>query len=258
MGKKSKTLMAAVCLLAAVLGISKISEGMKMSEPVVLTSNQLNMLLAYGTPQERIEKQAFSDAEKMMLQAVEQSEAYLNRHYPDERFSFEGMDNSSPRNKLYVFTAVSRTEPEESFAIRAQWQEKANVPFEVTESHYADLKRDELFAMVENAFAGHGVEARCDLEIVGLFGEPYLAHKTLASALEVKLPVDISGWVLASSVESSAELKAALETELRDMGLTGGFRVFVVAGITLEEAIERPRTDKSFVAEEIYISLPAK
>jgi len=258
MKKKRKNLLVAAFVLAAVLGIGKISEGVRMNETRVLTSNQLNMLLAYGTAQERIDQQAFSDAEKMMLQAVEQAEAYLYRHYPDERFSFVGMDNTSPRNKLYVFTAVSKEEPEETFAVRAQWQDKKDEPFIIMESHYADLKRDELFSMIEDAFAAHGVQAKCDLEIVGLFGETYTAHKTLASALEAKCPVDISGWVLASNVESLESLKQTLETELAEMGLTGGFRIFVVEGVSLDEAIARPRTDKSFVANEIYVSLPAK
>jgi len=241
---------------AAVLGFGVL--GMKgrsqMEEKRAFSTDELAILAANGTPQERVEQGVLLPSEERLLEVLAKAQTYLAGRYPQEKFSFTGMDNGQPRRGQILLIASSADMPQETFAVRVEDSEE---PVRISESHFCDLKRAQLCALAEGVLGALGVDAQCDLEVVGLYGDAYDPALPLETLKEQGLTVSVSGKAFAATDGAIAEKKAELEDALLALGLRGGFTLHEVEGISAQEAMQMPRGDKSFVVRETYISLPA-
>lgn len=249
--KKAIRIICMIVLAAAGICIWEMTEGITMGAKRTFSQDELALLAANGTPQERIDRSALSDSEERLLSALAKAQAYLAQRYPQEKFCFTGMDNGQPRRGQILLIASSADTPQETFAVRV---EDGTEPGRISESHFCDLKRVQLCTLVEGTI-GFGVQ--CDLEIVGLYGDDYDPALPLEALNERGLTVSISGRAFAPADGAIQEKKAEMENALLDKGLRGGFTLCEVEEISAQEAMRMPAWDKSFVVRETYISLPA-
>ena len=221
-----------------------------MEEKRVFSANEEAILIASGMPQERMNAGVLLPSEKRLLAQLAGAQAYMEKRYPDTRFLFQRIDYSTPAGQTVTLIAACEDTPEETFAVKVTGE---NAPFVVMESHFADIKRAEANEMVREVFAGLGVEAACRLKISGLYGDEYDPKLALAELTEQGLRIPVLGNVyVADDVNADAVGKAA-----RDLGFTGGFTLNIVQGMSPQEAMETPRTEKAHIVRNVYISLPA-
>lgn len=248
-------LIAFVATLAMGFGIWGIWEGSAVEEHREFTRDEQAVLLSSGTPQERIADNRLTQTEEKLLRRLSAAQAFLAERYPEEPFVFTGVDNTTPHGRESILLAASEWTPDESFAVRVREDNGMTV---IQESHFSDLKRDELYAWIERTLADMGIQAVCDLEIPGLFGAEADPRLPIEQLLEQRVGIGVMGWVLAQAPLALEERKEAIEQRLIACGLQGGFRMLVVEGISLEEALQASRAERSFVTAEAFISLPGQ
>jgi len=224
-----------------------------MEEKRVFTQDQLTILTANGTPQERIEQGVLLPSERRMLEALEQAQTYLAGRYPQEEFLFTKADHSATSRTVITLAASPADMPQESFAVRIKGEKP---PYVMSESHFSDVKRAEVNALVRDVLARMGAEAECDLEIPGLFGDAYDPNQPIERLIGLGLEIPVSGRVYAAA-DAQTDADAIAEAVLA-AGLSGGFRLIVIRGVSLQEALAAQRMDEQFVVEEIYVSLPVQ
>lgn len=244
-------------LILIMLGASGCTTGgleeKEMNENRVFTENQLSILRAAGVREERLEGGELVASEETLLAMLDQAQAYLEEKYPQETFSFTGLDNSAPRVSLYQFHVAAG---DETFAVQVKRMEDGSL--QISDSYFSDLKRAQLNALVEEKLAEAGLRAKADLEIAGLYDRTFTAELPLEQTLANGGVIAVYGWAFASGDVSLEQILPGLEDKLCDAGLCGGFQLRLVEGVTPEQAFEASRTDKTFAVQECYVSLPEK
>ena len=242
-----------VCLSAAVLGMGILwaMEGAFMEEKRQFSANELAILTANGTPQERIEHNALLPSEERLLNALKHAQNYLSTRYPQDQFVFTGIDHSVLGGNAVTLFASCSDAPQESFAVRVAGESQ---PYEVSESHFSDIKREEVNEMVQDALVQLGIEAKCDLEIPGLYDDAYDSQLPVDILIQKGLEIPVSGWVYTQAYSKPDAEK--IRNAVLELGFSGGFRLYGVQGISLKEAFALPRTQKDFIVQQEYISLP--
>ena len=249
-------LMVSICILVLRTVTTQGMEEDPMNHVPTFTEAQQTILRAAGVPERRLESHILINSEKELLSAFDAAQSYLNMKYPEKSFTFIGLDNSIMRNGRYQFIAKEKSEPEENFAVRS-CRSSSDENWQISESYFALLKRKELNELIQQHITSYGFETKTDLEIVGLYDETWSAVIPLKEMLESnRQSLSISGWAFLSGEETLTKLSADLPSVLRAMGMCGGFRVLRIEKLSVEEALLMPRTDRSFIKEEIYLSLP--
>ncbi|MBE5801773.1 MAG: hypothetical protein E7319_05730 [Clostridiales bacterium] len=226
-----------------------------MEHQNILTEEQQNILRMAGTSDKRIESGVLASSEKKLLDVFEQARLYLTVRYPDETFAFVALDTSAPRINQAQFIVTGTTTGEATFAVKVKYG--SDTPgYQISDSHFADLKKADLNQLVEHLLAEMGVTAKADLQIVGLYDDSYSPVSSLSETLQSGKTLSVSGWILVTGDVSLAQFRPAIESALYRAGLRGGLRMRLVDGVSLDEAFQAKRTEKAFVTDEIYLSLP--
>lgn len=225
---------------------------------LILTNDERRVLLCSGATDEQLDQGTLSSSQKKMLDALRQAKTFLEERYPSDQFEFLSVNLSSPLKSPFTFIAKSNSMVDESFAVRVCSEKDYENQYTITESYYADLKKEELFFFIEDVFSDFGLTAKTVLSLDGLFGSEYEPTKSVADAMVAGLDFGISGWIYVLGPADINKRISSIASELIDSGICGGFKLMLVEGISLEEQANLGVKDKRYITEETYVSLLAE
>ena len=214
-----------------------------------LTQDQQNVLLSAGAPQERLADGVLLASEEKLLAWLAKAQAFMAARYPQESFTFVGVDNTQMRNRICFLHAVSASAPDARFAVRVSAEE-------ITESYYALLKRGEMEEIVREAFRQADVPVGLEVSLNGLYGEGYDPALPLKETLADGRLASVSGFAYVELPELAA-LQEHLQMTLRAAGLCGGFALCAV-NAPISEVLGRTGAIRPYIAQRVFVSLPAQ
>lgn len=224
-----------------------------MESTFTLTSEQQEVLRSSGMAEKRLEAGELRPVEYKMLMAYEEVCRHLSKRYPGQVFTFAGVDNALSPSANFTFHYKAG---EERFAVKAICEEGGYENWQVVDSYYSILKKEELAELVQQTMAGFGLEAVCDLQMNGWYDESYQPEVLLKDTLSTGLKASVFGWVYIREASSLAEYTAQLEKALCSSGLCGGFRLVLLNDPAAVLTLGKGKVNQALIAEECYLSLP--